>query len=308
MITTNLTGNLGNHMWQYSACRSVAEKLGFRWGINSKPSHDYHSGMNQMYFMDVDFGDDVSNINHDFYENWTTIKHNGIEINITFLDPNVFNIKDNTRLLGKNGAFGGLFQTDRYFESREKIISWFKIKNEFEIQYQEKLKNLGISLDENLCVINFRGGEYRGIPHVVCRKEYWKDSIDYMKSLNPKMDFLIISDDPDFANQYMPFEIKSIHVDIGFDFYVVNKSKWTIISNSSFGWWASYLNTCSNKIIAPKYFSCHNFSDGFWCLGESFTKNFYFMDRNGVLSDSETEKKDAIEYYKNKNIPFYENL
>ena len=29
MITTNLTGNFGNHMWQYSVCRSVAEKLGF---------------------------------------------------------------------------------------------------------------------------------------------------------------------------------------------------------------------------------------------------------------------------------------
>ena len=25
MITTNLTGNLGNHMWQYAVCRTIAE-------------------------------------------------------------------------------------------------------------------------------------------------------------------------------------------------------------------------------------------------------------------------------------------
>ena len=51
MITTNLTGNLGNHMWQYASCRAIAEKLGYEWGINSTPSHDYYKGMNQMYFI-----------------------------------------------------------------------------------------------------------------------------------------------------------------------------------------------------------------------------------------------------------------
>ena len=60
MITTNLTGNLGNHMWQYAVCRSVAEKLGYDWGINSTPSHDYHNGANQMYFLDVDKNRDLA--------------------------------------------------------------------------------------------------------------------------------------------------------------------------------------------------------------------------------------------------------
>ena len=27
MITTNLTGNIGNHMWQYDVCRTIAEKF-----------------------------------------------------------------------------------------------------------------------------------------------------------------------------------------------------------------------------------------------------------------------------------------
>jgi hypothetical protein len=286
MITTNLTGNLGNHMWQYAVCRSVAEKLGFEWGINPTPTHDYHKGMNQMYFMNVDFGKPVLGITKEFHEKWTSIQRDGRTINVTGLDPKIYEISDGTILLGDKGAKGGLFQTYRYFESKEKVSSWFQINSEYEKKYQEKLEELGYILDENLCVINFRGGEYRSIPYVVCRKEYWKNSIEHMKGLNPNMKFLIITDDISFAKSYMPFDIPAVHEDIGFDFYVVNKSKWLIISNSSFGWWASYLNQNANKIIAPKYFSCHNFSDGFWCLGESYTPGFYFMDRDGNLSDN----------------------
>jgi hypothetical protein len=100
----------------------------------------------------------------------------------------------------------------------------------------------------------------------------------------------------------MPFQIPVFHVEIGFDFYVVTQAKWLIISNSTFGWWAAWLNKRANKIIAPKYFACHNFSDGFWGLGESYTKKFFYMDREGVISDYKSCKIDAINYYKSKNI------
>lgn len=280
MITTNLTGNLGNHMWQYSVCRTVAQKLGYEWGINPSPTHDYHRGMNQMYFMDVDFGKEpIENIQQDFHEQWTVYNHNGDIINITMLDPRVWEIQDNTRMIGHNGAFGGIYQTEKYFEGIENDVrSWYKIKQEYATQYDEKLKELGIVLDENTCVINFRGGEYRGIPKVLCRREYWKDSINHMLSLNPNMKFIVITDDPECANWYMPFQIPTYHVEIGFDFYVVNQSKWVIISNSTFGWWAAWLNTTANKIIAPKYFSAHNTSDGFWGVGEVYSKRFEYMD------------------------------
>lgn len=303
MITTNLTGNLGNHMWQYSVCRIVAEKLGYDWGINSSPTHDYHSGMNQMYFMDVDFGKPIQGIVNKFHEKWINYNYNGDNINITMLDPKIFEIADNTILLGDNGAYGGLFQSERYFENRKSdVINWFRIKQEYEDEYQNKLSSLKIKLDENLCVINFRGGEYRGIPKVLCRTKYWVDCVNYMKELNPKMNFIIITDDPSYAKQVIPFDFNTLHVDIGFDFYVVNNSKWSIISNSSFGWWASYLNIKSNKILAPMYFSCHNFSDGFWGLGESFTEGFTYMSREGIAHEYEKCKIDAYEYYKNKKI------
>lgn len=309
MITTNLTGNLGNHMWQYAVCRTIAEAKGFDWGINPSPTHDYHRGMNQMYFMNVDFGKPVIGINRDFHEKWITYQHNGEIVNITMMDKDLWNISDNTRLLGHNGAFGGIFQSEKYFDNNsDRVKKWFTINQEYYNSYQKKLSEMNIELNDDLCVINFRGGEYRSIPKIVCRKEYWSDSINHMLSLNSKMKFLIITDDISYAKSFMPFDIPAHHVDIGFDFYVVNQSKWTIISNSTFGWWAAWLNEKSNKIIAPKYFGAHNFSDGFWGVGEIYSKPFQYMGRDGVLYDYENCKKEAYEYYLSKKIITNENL
>lgn len=303
MITTNLTGNLGNHMWQYSVCRVVSEKLGYGWGIDPNPTHDYYNGMNQMYFMDVDFGKLPSGEFKDFHEKWISHRTSTDEANIAMMDPNVYLIGDQTRMIGHNGAFGGIYQCEDYLIGRkEEIYSWFNIKEEFEEKYDSKLKELGISLDEKLCVINFRGGEYRGLSNVILRKEYWRDSIQKMKEIDSEMNFIIVSDDPGCAKSFMPFDIPVFHDDIGFDFYLVNRAHWLIISNSTFGWWAAWLNKKAKKIIAPKYWARHNVSDGYWSTGESYTRGFTYLDREGNLSRYEDCKEEALKYYKEKNI------
>jgi len=302
MITTNLTGNFGNHMWQYAVCRTVAEKLGYEWGINSSPSYDYHNGMNQMYFMDVDFGKNVSGDFKDFHEKWISYKHVD-EVNIAFLDPKVYEIEDNTRLIGHNGAFGGIYQSEDYlFDRKKDIYDWFTIKKDYEEQYQAKIKKMGVIIDENLCVINFRGGEYRGLTNVILRREYWSDSINLMLSINPRMNFLVVTDDIETSKIYMPFDIPTLHDEIGFDFYIVNQAKWLIISNSTFGWWAAWLNKKAKKIIAPKYWARHNVSDGYWATGDSYTRGFSYLDREGLESDYDTCKTEALAYYRSKQI------
>lgn len=302
MITTNLTGNLGNHMWQYAVCRTIAEQLGYEWGINSSPSYDYHHGRNQMEFMNVDFGKPISNITNKFCEKWLNYKHVD-SVNITMLDKNLFNIKDNSIILGDNESAGAILQSEDYIlHRRNDVLKWFAIKDEYKNSYDNKLKELNIQLDDNLCVINFRGGEYRGIPNVLLRKEYWRDCISHMLLINSNMRFLVITDDPECARNFMPFSIPTIHVDIGFDFYVVNSAKYLIISNSSFGWWCAWLNTKCNCMIAPKYWARHNVSDGYWATGDSYTSLFEYMDRNGYVSDYETCKKEALEYYVSKGI------
>ena len=299
MLTTNLTGNFGNHMSQITTLRCVAEKLGYEWGVDKHPTHDYHNGMNQLYFMDVDFGKFPSGIINEYHEKWPQFDGS----NICMYDENIYKIEDNTILLGDNGAKGGVYQSEDYFyDRRTDIFDWYKIKDEYEIKFYNILINLGYELNQDLCVINFRGGEYKNVANLILRKEYWRDSINNMLKINPNMRFLLITDDIECAKKYMPFDIPCLHNEIGFDFYVINKAKYVILSNSSFGLWAAWLNKEAKLIIAPKYWAKHNASDGYWSVGDQYYRCFIYMDREGHLSDYETCKTEAIIYYKNKNL------
>lgn len=298
MITANLTGNLGNHMWQYAVCRTIAEHKGYEWGINSTPTHDYFHGDNQMKFMDVDFGKPVEGITKEFYEKWLHIQH-ADTVNVTLLDKRLYDIEDNSVMMGDNRAFGGLFQSEDYLIDRKPdILKWFAIKSEYAEKYDLELSEMGITLDDNLCVINFRGGEYNGLHNVLLRREYWRDSVNLMLKNNPDMKFLVVTDDVALSRTFMPFNIPTVHVDVGFDFYVVNKAKWLIISNSSFGWWAAWLNTNCNQIIAPKYWARHNVSNGYWATGDTYTRGFTYLDREGQAWDYDACRTDAETYYK----------
>jgi hypothetical protein len=252
--------------------------------------------------MDVDFGKPIAGIINAFNERWITYNHVD-SVNITMLDKRLYEIPDNTIILGHNGAFGPILQSEDYIiDRKDDIKKWLKIKPEYKNTYDSILKERNIVLDDNLCVINFRGGEYRTIPNVLLRREYWRDSINHMLILNPNMKFLLITDDIHTAKLFMPFPIETLHIDIGFDFYVVNQAKWLIISNSTFSWWAAWLNDQSKLTIAPKYWARHNVSDGYWATGDSYTRDFTYMDREGKLSNYEDCKTEALTYYIQRNL------
>lgn len=308
MITATMTGNFGNHMWNYVLCRLVAEKLGYEWGVSPIATHDYHNGDSQLYFLDINYGKEVTKIGtnsrtlnvydgipNEYYDDKKTYIHNGEEHCINMYDSNVFNIQDNTMI-------HLISQSEEYLIDRKSdIYNWLKIKDEYKIKYEQQLSEKGLILDDNTCVINFRGGEYRAIPNLICRREYWKDSINNMLSINSEMKFIIITDDNEFAKHFIG-DYPCYHSEIGFDFYVINQAKYNIISNSSFGWWAAWLNDKSKLIIAPKYWSKHNISNGFWGLGDQYARSFMYMSREGVLQNYEECKEEALEFYKNNNL------
>jgi hypothetical protein len=308
MITTNLTGNFGNHMWYYTICRLVAEKKNYEWGINPKPTHDYYNGMNQFYFMDVDFGKEVKvigknqrglnkyeGIPNEYYDNHKEHNFNGDSCLINFYDEKVWDIEDNTMV-------HLISQSEEYLlDRRNDILNWFSLKPEYKTSYEEKLLELNIKLDENLCVINFRGGEYKNVLNLIPRRKYWQDSINYMLKMNPNMKFIIVTDDPPCAKDFIG-DFQCFHFDIGFDFFLVNQAKYLILPNSSFSWWAAWLNTSSKLTIAPLFWGRHNVSNGYWSLGDSYTKYFSYMSREGELLSYDVCKENAINFYTENNL------
>ena len=253
MITADLTGNIGNHLWIYAITRLAAEHNNYDWGFNRVPSHDYHGGSNQMDFMNIDFGREhhaswdimPEGVDKIWKEKYITYSYeNGDSVDFHPFQPDVFNIENGTKLVI------GCCQNEQYIkDKKEDIQKWFEIKDEKILDYLAILEKNNIVLDDNLCVINVRGGEYKGIPNVLLVQKYWDDAINHFLEKNPHMEFLVITDDVVYAKSIFNFPIA--HYSIGMDYYIINHACNLILSNSSFALFPTWLNEQHPFVIAP---------------------------------------------------------
>jgi hypothetical protein len=265
MITTDFTGNFGNHIFQYVTLRSVAEKKGFKWGYTNHIYGDYLGGRSQMDFLDLDYGEQVEGIDNEYKENIVNLGHTNVHQYHDFKD-----LEDNSKLVG-------CWQTEQYFD-KDKVKEWLKYKPEIYKQFE----NIG-GLDDFTCVINIRGGEYRGIREVLLPNQYWKDSIEQMLLRGVKR-FVVVTDDVNYARSIFP-SFPCHHYGIGMDYYLINHARWLILSNSSFAWMPAWLNEKAKMVIAPKYWARYNISDGYWASSNIFTKGWNYLNRDGYLQN-----------------------
>ena len=94
------------------------------------------------------------------------------------------------------------------------------------------------------------------------------------------MKFEVHTDDPETARQFFDFPIIS---NIGINWRTIRYAKHLIISNSSFAWFPTWLNTDLKQMIAPLHWGRHN--TGEWFLKQNKTKSFTYQDKQGNLCD-----------------------
>jgi len=280
MISTNLTGNFGDHVIRYALTRSIAEKNGYEWAINRTPSHDYFRGQEQMYFFDLDYGL-PNNVPYGILPPWA--EHHWIEKVMQYpnydfypYQPEVFSIPDNTHLT----IFSG--KDARYYD-KEKLKKWFTVKEEIVKECEDILNTNGIILDENTTVINCRGGEYRGIPTLFLKHEYYLNAAGYFLKNNPDMKFIVVTEDVEFYRQW--FDCPVVHFSIACDYYIVNHAENLILSNSGFAIIPAWLNEYAKNVIAPMHWARHNIGEwansDMWTFGKN--DNWHYLDRFGEL-------------------------
>jgi len=280
MITADFTGNIGDHITRYLLCRAVAKKNNYHWSIDKKTSHDYYNGREQMDFLNIEYEkpnsssyrqspNGIVNSWKEKYQHFPTHDFHPFQ-------PDIFNVPDNTKLTIRCGH-------DARYYNRKDAVEWLQIKDKKLLEYKNIVLEKNIFLeDDNLCVLNCRGGEYRGVPSLFLEMDYWQNAVRNMLKKNPKMKFIVITEDPEYFKRVFNFPV--FHFSIGCDYYVVNNAKNLIISNSAFGIFSSWTNVHSPYIIAPKYWARHNISDGYWANSDMRTFGWNFMDREGKLN------------------------
>lgn len=299
MIITELYNGqgFGNQLFVYVTLRSIAEKNGYSWGIQSPERFKGYD------LMSIDMGNSVvggsgpeggppiqlpNGIEHYYVEyshGYKKAIQLGVDIRLT--DKKILNIPDKTKIEGN-------LQSEDYFCGKlDSIKKWLKVK-----PHLEHFDTNG----KNICVINFRGGDMIGNAGGFVPRSYWMKAIDNMLQYNPNMEFCIVTDDIKAANAMLP-EYPAYHENIAWDYVALKNAKNVICSTSTFACFPLWTSETLEFCIAPKYWFDHNRSQGWWGLGYSiYSFPTYYMDREGKLFTPEECVIEWEEYKKTSNI------
>lgn len=152
----------------------------------------------------------------------------------------------------------GYFQSAKYHEGID-IQNLFKLPEHVE-DYLSQTFQMKNPLKKKTCSIHIRRGDYLIEPHLsyhgVLPLSYYSNAISalYGEKYEDVL-FFVFSDDIPYCKEHITLEnvcfIEGLK-DIG-DLFLMSMCDDNIIANSSFSWWASYLNKNPfKKIVAPK--------------------------------------------------------
>ncbi|MCR5216872.1 MAG: alpha-1,2-fucosyltransferase [Lachnospiraceae bacterium] len=261
MVIVKIGDGLGNQMYNYACGYAAAKKNQdtLRLDISecdNSPIRDYQ--LEEVFQIDCKDTISLSNrtIFHKIWKRlWRDLLHHVIYENKNYVflyDERVYRKK-----FLRNIYLYGWWQNYQFFDfCREDIIRQFQCGYE----QSEEVKALEASLESTeSCAIHIRGGDIIGPA-----SEYFKKALTMMQKLHPKATYYVFTNDPAKAaecmkewNPSMPVKIISelgSFSDVD-EFFLMRHCRHQIISNSTFSWWAAYLNAYEKKEIIAPYIS-----------------------------------------------------
>lgn len=303
MIGTQLTKGqgLGNQLFCYVTTRCIALDKGYDFGILGKETmaNNIHSDCG-LYFMDLDYGIEASpeDFSNEYSEHDDRIYAPNSAHDMTHgacvcaADDELRNVPDGTMI-------SGIMQSEEYFyHHREEIKQWLKVKPEYDCYEYSR---------DNLCILHLRCGDYMDSPELFLTRKYWLNGMKHMKTVNPNMEFMIITNDVKEAGKILP-GIPACNFDLAKDYSIIKNAKYLLLANSSFTYFPVLTSENIKYVLAPKYWARHNHSNGYWSAEQNIYEKFMYMDRHGTVFTPEECRRELEEYkrksreYRNLNI------
>jgi hypothetical protein len=265
MIVVHLKGGLGNQMFQYAAARNLAIKYRTKLyaDLDSflQTSREGYTARNyELGIFDISIKSINKNTKDAFYE--TSRKKNILKkLNLpykkVYLEPG-FPYNEELQNNRPPLYMDGYFQSEKYFEEIADTIRndfKFNVKPDDEnFQWAKKISS------ENAIGIHIRRTDYLTSAatlafHGVCSIDYYKSAIEII-SKDQTTTLYFFSDEPEWVRENLIPLYPNANV-ISFnknenswkDMYLMSKCKHNIVANSSFSWWAAWLNDNKNKIV-----------------------------------------------------------
>lgn len=253
MIIVKLQGGLGNQMFQWAFGKTLSEKFKLPLKIDLSFLKRRDLGNNFTY---RNYELDLFNIDNDFIINPTKKIFNILESGFHHENKYVEFIKNN------DGHFyiDGYWQSPLYFnEYNDLICSYFSFKDKIDNSSGITKELLSKIRETNSVLINVRRGDFVNSSfHGCVDSNYINNSIKEIKKYVSSPIFFVFSDDIEWCKNNLNSE-NFIFVDhqhsgdrYSYYFQLMKECKHQIISNSTFAWWAAYLNNnIDKKVIYP---------------------------------------------------------
>jgi hypothetical protein len=248
MIIVKLEEGMGNQMFQYACGKALARK--FKTGLVLDKR--YISKRN-MYLIPRTYGLSRFHIRERSFED---IPDNRLPESVCDVSEEGW-LKYSADLInaaGKDSYLTGFWQSWKYFEGIESLL-----RKKFRFR-MENISRQNILLGETMrqtdsVAIHVRRTDYL----MPCHRhigtlpvDYYIKAVSYLTERVARPTFYIFSDDPDWGEENIVTPLGA-HVVRGNsdieDMYLMSRCRHNIIANSSFSWWAAWLNDYPEKMV-----------------------------------------------------------
>ncbi|HMG83789.1 MAG TPA: alpha-1,2-fucosyltransferase [Ferruginibacter sp.] len=272
MIGIIAQGRMGNQLFQYAFVYSNAKELDTSFFIDGYSSLHYfelYDGLqkenkkNKLKYLISNFF-----VSPNFRQKETSIRNMPAWLKEVFLhkkkvdwDIDFVETNDILPVINNNAIYKGFFQSETYFKKYAKDIrQLFAIKKDYKDAFAKKFETL---YTKKTIALHIRRGDYVnfGAPELggfdlTLPLSYYKKCL-HLISNKEEYNIIFVSDDIEYVKTAFGegenyfFESNSEII----DFQLLLNADIQIVSNSSFSWWAAWLNEKTNKITyAPDYY------------------------------------------------------
>jgi len=267
MIVVNLSGGLGNQLFQYALGRYLATKVDSELVIDDSFYRTSAAGVTSRRYELDKFATQLRIVTQDerqylkrYTNRWLRYLQKYISIPGQFhyvrepLDRIFLEIRDYTGDL----FLDGYWQSQQYFfgieeQIREQLIPCF----DFSFRDDTVLSAMKLSTSVSLHV---RRGDYvthapTNAWHGLCGLEYYANAMKLVESRITNPHYFVFSDDMEWVKSHLRIGAPCTYVSHNDEATAVNdlalmsNCQHHIIANSSFSWWGAWLNPNPNKLV-----------------------------------------------------------
>lgn len=270
MIIIRLKGGMGNQMFQYAFGLRLAQQLNTDLKLDlsslldrSKGDFVYRNYDLSIFKIDPSFVHAPTFLKfiYQFKSTWVTRQiRKAVLRKGQFHKETDFHFQQEFLISAKNNSiYEGWFQSPEYFAGIESTIrDQFSFREDI-IPESRELRNQ-IKRTNSIC-LNVRRTDFLKVDTLnTTDKNYFFKAADHLADMLPNPVFFVFSDDLDWCkeNLLLPYPVQFVdheHKGNKFGNYLqlMIACKHFIIPNSSFAWWAVWLNQESEKmVVAPK--------------------------------------------------------